>query len=348
MSAFKPSNKNQWQDDFALLLERFKTFDEQPDLSVGDSQKTLIHQENKLRLFRYSARQVKQKKTPVLIVYALVNRPYITDLDQDRSLVLRLLEMGYPVYLLDWGYPDSSDSLTDLNDYINGQLYRCVQQVKRLNQIKKIDLLGICQGGVFSLCYSALHRSDIRKLVTLVTPVDFHTKDNPLSLWTQHIEPTALINTTGNIAGDTVSLLFKTLKPYQLNRDNYRQIEHLNKNKRALEHFLRMEKWLRDNPDLAGQAAVEFMHSFYQQNKLHKGQLSLADQAVTLANIQCPVLNLYAKLDHIVPPSSSQALAQHINPELYQEHALEGGHIGAFTSLKTQKKLTSLLVNWLS
>lgn len=348
MPAFKPINKNQWPDHFALLLERFKTLNDQPTISVGNTPKTLIHEENKLRLFRYSALKVKQTKTPILIVYALVNRPYITDLDADRSLVLRLLENGYPVYLIDWGYPDSSDSLTDLNDYINGQLYRCVQKVKRLNQVKNIDLLGICQGGVFSLCYSALHSGDIRKLITLVTPVNFHTKDNPLSAWTQHIEPTALIKTDGNISGDTISLLFKTLKPYQLNRDNYRQIEHLCKNQHALEHFLRMEKWLSDNPDLAGQAAVEFMLNFYQQNKLHKGQLSIAGQTVSLANINCPVLNLYAKLDHIVPPSSSQALRLHIKPELYQEHALQGGHIGAFTRLKTQKKLINLLHNWLS
>ena len=44
-------------------------------------------------------------------------------------------------------------------------------------------MLGICQGGVLSLCYSAAQPQAIRKLVTLVTPVDFHAEGNILSHW---------------------------------------------------------------------------------------------------------------------------------------------------------------------
>ncbi len=59
---------------------------------------------------------------PLLIVYALVNRPYMMDLQEDRSLIRGLLSQGFDVYLIDWGYPDGADRFTTLADYIDGLL----------------------------------------------------------------------------------------------------------------------------------------------------------------------------------------------------------------------------------
>ncbi len=333
-----------WREDFILLMEYFH---QQPEPKVGTTPKELIYSENKLRLFRYQALDVKQKKTPILITYALVNRPFIVDLEPKKSLVLRLLEQGYSIYLIDWGYPDSSDCFTSLNDYINAYMYRCVQHVKRHSNRKKIDLLGICQGGVFSLCYTALHPTDIRKLITVVTPVDFHAENSTLRLWTKEINVQALSKNTGNISNQLISQLFKTLKPFQLSRDKYRQLTRLVSKKENLDTFLRMEKWLNNGPDLAGVAAHEFLTGFYQQNNLHNKTLTINQKAVKLERIKSPVLNILATRDHIVPPLASKALSQHIKPALYQELALNGGHIGAFTSLKTQQNLISGLTNWL-
>jgi len=347
MTSSNNQYRDVWQDDFVLLMDYFSDTNRNPPPAVGITPKELIYSENKLRLFRYTPLGIKQKKTPILITYALVNRPFIIDLEPKRSLVLRLLEHGYPVYLIDWGYPDSSDCFTGLNDYINGYLHRCVQHVKRNSKKKKIDLLGICQGGVFSLCYNALYPADIRKLVTLVTPVDFHADDNLLKGWATGINPDVLTQQTGNIPNLLINQLFKTLKPYQLSRDKYRQLKYLVSKKESLETFLRMEQWLNNGPDLAGQAANEFLDDFYQNNRLHRNTLMINNKSVRLENIKNPVLNILATRDHIVPPDAAKALRQHIKPALYQELSLDGGHIGAFTSLKTQQKLINGLVEWL-
>ncbi len=346
MLATESITKDPWQDDLVLFMDNIETSAQQPP-AVGTAPKSCIYKENKLRLFRYEPLKTKQKRTPILLVYALVNRPYITDLEPDRSLVLKLLKQGYPVYLIDWGYPDASDCHTSLNDYINSYIHRCVRRVCRDANVKKIDLLGICQGGVFSLCYSAIQPEHIRKLITLVTPVDFHSEGNILSLWTRNIDTRLVCNTKKNISANLINQLFRSIKPYQLNRDKYRHLKKLINKPVQLDTFVRMEKWLNNGPDLAGTAALEFVQKFYQGNDLHTGKLSIGSHSIDLKNIKCQVLNLYANNDHIVPPSSALALKKHIRSELYQEQELNGGHIGAFISNNTQQALLEKITQFL-
>ena len=336
--------RDNWETHFQLLMEQLSKI---PAPQLANTPKTLIYSENKLRLFCYQALNTEQKAPPILITYALVNRPDIVDLEPDRSLVLRLLEQGYRVYLIDWGYPDSSDCFTCLDDYISGLLHRCVQQTKRHCNSQTVNLLGICQGGVFSLCYAALHPENVSKLVTIVTPVNFHSTHNTLGLWVKNMTAHTLGKPSVNVSGQLISALFSRLKPFQLTHEKYRQPATLSTQKESLDTFLRMEHWLNDTPDLAAQAANEFMQYFYQQNSLHNKTLRIANKPTLLSDISCPVLNFYATEDHIVPPASAQALAQHIEPSLYQEFALKAGHIGAFISKTTQQALINKLKNWL-
>src|SRR5690606_23351407 len=105
-----------------------------------------------------------------------------------RSLVRGLLERGEDVYIIDWGYPDRSDRYLTLEDYIERFLGGAVDVLRRRSGLDAINLLGICQGGTFSLCYAALHPDKVKNLITMVTPVDFHTPDNMLSNWTREMD----------------------------------------------------------------------------------------------------------------------------------------------------------------
>ena len=76
----------------------------------------------------------------------------------------------------------------------------------------------------------------------------------------------------------------------------------------AMEDFLRMEKWIFDSPDQAGEAFRQFAKQFYQGNGFIEGGIDIGGRPVDLADIQVPVLNIFAQQDHLVPPASSQAL----------------------------------------
>lgn len=336
-------------NDFnAKLSQGFQTLSDIGEIEVGVSEKEPVYTEDKLVLYHFTPRVEKRNKTPLLIVYALVNRPYMADLQEGRSMIQGLLDSGQDVYLIDWGYPDAADRYLDLNDYINGYIDRCVDVVRNRHNQKTINLLGICQGGTFSLCYTALHSEKIKNLITTVTPVDFQTRDDQLSHLVRHIDVDLLVDTLGNIPGELLNWTYLGLKPFQLMGQKYVDLVDMLDDTEKARNFMRMEKWIFDSPDQAGEAFRQFTKQFYQQNGLVKGTVKIGNDTVDLMDIKVPVLNIYATADHLVPPDSSKALGGCVGTDDYTELEFPGGHIGIYVSGKAQKMIPPSVGEWLT
>ena len=330
------------------LAAGLKTLREVDDVDYGVTGKEAIYREDKLVVYRFKGARTPTAKVPILIVYALVNRPYMVDLQSDRSLVKNLLELGEDVYIIDWGYPDGADRWLTLDDYINGYIRRCVDAVATHAEVKKINLLGICQGGAFSLCFASLHQEKLQNLITMVTPVDFHTSDNMLSHWTREMDVDLFVDTLGNVPADLMNWCYLTLKPVRLNQQKYVAMLDILDDKSELENFLRMEKWIFDSPDQAGEAFREFIRDFYQGNKLVKGGLEIGGKPISLKNITIPVLNIFAEQDHLVPPSASRPLGEYVGTKDYTQLAFKGGHIGIYVSGRAQREVPPAIHEWLA
>ena len=323
------------------------------DLRGSVSPKEEIYREDNLALYRFTPMVEQPFQVPILIVYALVNRPYMVDLQENRSLVRNLLKLGMDVYLIDWGYPGRGDRWLTLDDYINGYINDCVDIVRVRHGLERINLLGICQGGTFSLCYTALHPEKVKNLVTMVTPVDFHVQDGLLNQWagctpgTDSIDVDLLVDAFGNIPGAFMNFGFLMMKPFQLGLGKYLEMIDILDNEEKLLNFLRMEEWIFDSPDQAGEAFRQFVKDFYQGNKLIKGEVRIGTKPVDLSTIRAPVLNVYAEQDHLVPPASSIALERHIGTTDYTVRSFPVGHIGMYVSGKVQHDLPPTIANWL-
>ncbi|MEP0800154.1 class III poly(R)-hydroxyalkanoic acid synthase subunit PhaC [Funiculus sociatus] len=333
-------------------VESFSRLREE-DIQIGVTPKEEVYREDKVVLYRFTPKVEHSLNIPILIVYALVNRPYIVDLQEGRSLVANLLNLGMDVYITDWGYPSRSDRFLTLDDYINGYINNCVDVVRDRHNLEQINLLGICQGGAFSLCYSSIYPEKVKNLITMVTPVDFHIKEGLLNVWggstlgSQALDVDLMVDTLGNIPGDFMNLEFLLLKPFQLGIQKYIDLLDTIESEDKLLNFLRMEKWIFDSPDQAGEAYRQFMKDFYQGNKLIKGEIEIGDKRVNLENIRIPILNIYAEQDHLVPPASSLALEKYIGSEDYTVRSFPVGHIGMYVSSKVQRDLPPTLVDWL-
>ena len=324
------------------------TLREMDEVHFGVTAREEVWRDGKTVLYRFVGDKPATAKVPLLVSYALVNRPYMVDLQADRSLVKGLLERGEDVYIIDWGYPDRSDRFLTLEDYIERYIGGAVDHLRRTHAVPAVNLLGICQGGVFSLCYSALNPAKVRNLVTMVTPVDFHTADNMLSNWNREIDVDLLVDTLGNIPADMMNLTYLMLKPWRLFAQKYVGMVDILDDRKAMEDFLRMEKWIFDSPDQAGEAFREFNTRFFQGNGFVKGGVRVGDREVHLGLVEMPVLNVYAEQDHLVPPDASRALRGLVGTDDYTELSFKGGHIGIYVSGRAQQEVPQTIHDWLA
>lgn len=324
------------------------------DIQVGQSPREAVYTEDKMTLWHFPPTKPDVLSTPLIIVYSLVNRPFLADLQPGRSLVENLLNQGIDVYLVDFGYPDRNDLWLTLDDYINFYIDSCVDVVRKRHGLDKINLMGICQGGTFCLIYTALHQEKLKNYVTMVTPVDFHVDGSLLNIWAgctpgpqTQVNFDTVLQAMGNVPGDFINYGFLMQSPFQLTVAKYLNLLDMVGDEDMLLNFLHMEKWIFDSPDQAGTAYHEFMTDFYQGNKLAKGEYRLNNQPVSLKNITIPVLNIYAEKDHLVPPPSAIALGDLVGTKDYTVRSFPVGHIGMYVSRKTQEGLAPTIAEWL-
>lgn len=317
------------------------------DVKVGTTPADVVYEKDKLRLLHYHSMVKKPLPVPLLIVYALVNRYYMLDLQPDRSMVRHLLEQGFDVYLIDWGYPSRGDRYLTLEDYICGYMNECVDFIRRRNHLNSITLFGICQGGTFCIVYSSLFPEKVKNLVTVVTPFDFDTDEGLLNIWARSMDVDELVDAFGNIPGSFLNAAFLLLNPFRLMFHKYVDfLEHL-EDKDFVSNFIRMERWIFDSPDQAGEAFRQFIKDFYQKNLLAKNRLYIGGRKVDLNNIKMPVLNVFAEYDHLVPPSSSRPFTEAIPSTDKETLSFSTGHIGIFVGSRSQREVCPKIAEWL-
>ncbi|HMB45551.1 MAG TPA: class III poly(R)-hydroxyalkanoic acid synthase subunit PhaC [Candidatus Methanoperedens sp.] len=344
--------------NFDKLKYGMELFLKPPEFLVGTTPSEVIFSEDKMKLIHYIPNVEKTHSIPILIVYALVNRYYILDLQPDKSVIKKLLEEGFDVYVIDWGYPSGADRYLTLDDYVNGYLNNAVDKIMERSGLDNITLLGVCQGGTFSVMYAALHPDKVKNLVTLVAPVDFDTDKGILNLWAKSLDVDKIVDYYGIVPGDFLNSGFLMLDPFRLMIDKYvGMFDRIEckpddttsklRNEDYIKNFLRMEKWIFDSPDQAGETFRQFMKDCYQKNLLIKNEMMLNGKKINLKNINMPLLNVMAEFDHLVPTDASKPLSDAVSSSDKETLVFPTGHIGIFVGSKSQKEVCPKIAAWL-
>lgn len=319
------------------------------DTGIAQTRYEVVYQEDRVKLKYYQPenRPSDHVKTPLLVIYALINRETMLDLQPGRSVTRSFLDSGIELYMADWGYPTEKDKYLTLDDHINGYMDNMVDFIRKKHKCQSVNLMGICMGGTMSVIYAALHPEKVKNLITTVTPSNFDTEQGLLHIWMKHIDPDNMINAFGNMPGDLMNFGFLLLNPARLMIDKYIGFMENNDNKEFVENFIRMEKWIFDSPDVPGATFKEFITDLYQKNLLIKNELNIGGHHVDLNKITMPLLNIYGKFDHLVPPGACDLLTSRVGSKDTEDICLETGHIGIYVSSKTQKEFVPKIVSWL-
>lgn len=335
------------------------------EIETGRTPREVVWQEDKARLYRYKPAAEKRFPVPVLLVYALILRPYIVDLVPGNSLVEYLGNEGFDVYLLDWGVPGDEDRQLSFENYVLDYLPEAVEQVLSNSGAEELSLFGYCQGGTMSVMYASLFPGKPTKnLVLLATPVDF-APDNPglFGLWSVltsgkyfepdlFFDPDLVVETFGNFPANVPSRFTgaatSTLKPLA---DYYARVharlwENVEQ-KKAFESFLAVSKWVDDGVPFPGEAFRRWIRDFYYKNKLAKGEFELRGRRVDLSNVECPVLNIAGEKDYISPLSQAEPTMDLVGSEDKEFLVLDAGHMGLMASPIAKEELWPRVRDWL-
>jgi polyhydroxyalkanoate synthase len=316
------------------------------DTALATTPYDVIYTQDRLKLKHYKPEKPLYN-TPLLIVYALINRETMLDLQPGRSVVQTLLDNGLELYMIEWGYPTQKDRFLGFDDHINGYLNDVVDFIRNRHSLEQINIMGICMGGTFSVIYSSLHPEKVKNLVTTVTPTNFDTDKGLLHTWMKNVDADLLVDTYGNIPADIMNFGFLLLNPARLMIDKYINFMENADNKTFVENFMRMEKWIFDSPDLPGEVFRQFIKDCYQQNLLIQSKLEVGDQRVNLKNLTMPLLNIYGKFDHLVPPEACERLTSSVGSKDTEDLCLNTGHIGIYVSSKYQREFAPKIAGWL-
>jgi poly[(R)-3-hydroxyalkanoate] polymerase subunit PhaC len=339
---------------WSRLFAAPRVLEQARDVEVGTTPHEIVYEESTLRLLRYRRETPAAYAEPILFCYALVNRPYIADLQPDRSVIRQLLARGFEVYLIDWGVPSAADRSLRLRDYIDGLMKNCADAVLRLSKTPQLNLVGYCMGGTMSAIYAARNPDQLKTLTLLTAPIDFGVGGDQslVQFWSdpEYFDVDALVDAFGNCPAEFLQVSFQMMKPVQSYYSKYVGFFEKMDDEKFTENYFAMEKWANDNIPVAGETYREFVKKLYQGNELVRGEfrLSPGEAPVDLRRITCPLLLLMASADHLVPPSQSEGILPHVGSKDTKAMTLDAGHVGLAVSSKAHKKFWPEATAWIA
>src|ERR671917_1067588 len=278
------------------------------NIGVGETPNEILVENRAYRLLHYQQIVSKTARTPILVVYALINRSYVLDLQPDKSWIRSLLSQGFDVYLIDWKAPTAADKYVSFDDYVNCYIDDCVEAVLEKNRVEKLTLHGYCMGGTMSTMYTALHQDKVKNLAVIAPVIDGHKDFTVIGNLAKNMDVEKMLQVIGNLQSEQLYAFYSTLKPFKQGINKYLNFLQNVDSEEFVSNFLRLEKWLYDTPPIAGETFRQWISDIYQKNLLVKNELKLSDKIVDLSTIKVPLLNVIADEDHLVSPQCSAPL----------------------------------------
>jgi polyhydroxyalkanoate synthase len=298
-----------------------------------------------LRLRHYRAED-RSARPPVLLVYSLFKRPYVLDLLPDRSIVQSFMRQGFSVYLTDWLPPLPEDADCGLQAYVNRDLARAVERIRRRERVDRISLVGCCLGGLLAAIYAALYPRHVQSLVPFALPFESQPTLAPGAA-------EYLARVFGNVPAWWISAALNARVSNPVHLPAY-LAEELGEAELAEspvspppEIQSKLERWFGSDVPVAGRLFYRVMQDVIGDAQFAQSRLRVGKRRVALERIRCPVLNISAERDRLVPPQESASFINHVGASEASNLVFPTGHLGLMVSRAAHELLWPQVGKWL-
>lgn len=307
------------------------------------------------RLLDYgqSAEATDAEGQPILIVPSLINRAYILDLAQGRSLMRWLATRGYRPLLLDWGSPGPAEVDFTLDDYGTRRLAPAFE-FARATGGQPVSVLGYCMGGTIAAGFAARRPEGLARLITVGAPWDFGSTDGIAGAMRALVraedsrQTEKLLDALGAAFGFVPDALFQSLfsmiNPMQAAL-KFQRLARLDPAGQAAQFFVALEDWLSDGMPMPLGAAKDVLLGWQVENRPARGTWTFMGEAVRPERISVPALCFCGRNDNIAPPALSEALPHKIpGARKVTPHT---GHVGMVVGSAARASVWSVLDEFL-
>lgn len=282
---------------------------------------------------------------PTLIVPPLAASAVSFDLRRGCSLVEHLLDLGRPVYLVDYGDVSSlHDSDLGLEYWIDEVLPFAIRTASQDAGDRPVQLVGWCLGGILAMFTDAAHPDlPIASVATVASPFDFRAVRalEPIRLMervTDGAVTTSLVRVLGGVPGRANGLIFKWLSPDKQLKKPLTLLKNRNRPE-VLAQIEAVDAVMDTMEAYPGRSIAQIYHTFVRTNHLSDGHMTLrGGRVVELADVRVPVLSIAGKGDlFFAPPESVYRLGELLpnSPHVRLETA-PGGHLGVLTGTRAR------------
>lgn len=289
--------------------------------------------------------RVDEDSSIILFVPSLINRYYILDLEEERSLLRWLAAQGFHPLVLDWGEPGKMEKDFGGGDYVTGILLPAIEFLYQSSG-KPITLAGYCMGGVFALAAAQLKAKQVGALALLATPWDFHCGSfAPFVVGPERHRVIAdAIALHDTLPADVIQSLFYMTDPWVFEQ-KFRRFARLSPESAAARDFIALERWVNDGVPMTSRLATDCLVDWAQRNQLASGEWRVASEKINPKKIKQPVFIAIPKNDHVVPHDCAMPLAEMLpHADIIHPGA---GHVGMVVGQQAKKELWQPLAKWM-
>jgi polyhydroxyalkanoate synthase len=252
----------------------------------------------------------------VLLLPSIINGPEVLFLP-GASLADHLAAQGLRVLLIDWG-DLARERRLGLSGLVSARL------LPLLEAAGPCALLGYCLGGTLAMALAVRAPRLVTRLALLATPLDFAgypaaTRAGALRAWGA-LAP--LATALGGLPVTLLNPLFWSLDQEAVIA-KFARLADLPEADPALDRFVAIEDWAGSGPPLPLPAARDLFVQGFGRNRIGRGLWRVGGMPVHADAIGCPVLEVGASRDRLVPPAARPAIGTRLT--------LDAGHVGMIT-----------------
>ena len=304
---------------FKRLLEDMKRGDgelliSQTDMSafeIGENIATtpgsVIFRNKLFELIQYAPTTEETHTVPLLIAPPWINKFYILDLNERKSLIRWLVAQGFSVFVISWKNPEASKRSRDFHDYVTEGFYEAIDAILKETGEEQVNTVGYCIGGTMqatALAHMAQTGDKRIKSATFFTAQADFRKAGDLRIFADDWALDALKEegerSGGVINAQQMAGAFNMLRGNELIWDYVVDNYYLGKEPSAFDLLY----WNADSTRMPATCHISYLRDFYRDNLLAEGKMELSGKALDLSKVEIPVYSVSARDDHIAPAES--------------------------------------------